>query len=60
MKIIEVLHEKTQDFMYFPKKEDLVFTEYVASLRRFLMTANFEFTSASFAKKTNLIPTLAK
>ena len=60
MKIIEVLHEKTQDFMYFPKKEDLVFTEYVASLRRFFMTANFEFTSASFAKKTNLIPTLAK
>jgi hypothetical protein len=35
MKIIEVLHEKTHDFMYFPKKEDLVFTEYVASLRRF-------------------------
>lgn len=36
MKIIEVLHEKTQDFVYFPEKEDLVFTEYVASLRRFL------------------------
>jgi hypothetical protein len=35
MKIIEVLHEKIHDFMYFPKKEDLVFTEYVASLRRF-------------------------
>ena len=35
MKIIEVLHEKTQGFMYFPKKEDLMFTEYVASLRRF-------------------------
>ena len=36
MKIIEVLHEKTQDFMYFPEKEGLVFTGYVASLRRFL------------------------
>jgi hypothetical protein len=43
-----VLHEKTQDFMYFPKKEDLVFTEYVASLRRFFMTANFEFTKDRF------------
>jgi hypothetical protein len=36
MKIIEVLHEKTQDFRYFPKKEELVFTEYVAGLRHFL------------------------
>jgi aspartyl/asparaginyl-tRNA synthetase len=35
MKIIEVLHKKTQGFMYFPKKEELLFTEYVASLRRF-------------------------
>jgi hypothetical protein len=48
MKIIEVLHEKTQGFMYFPKKEDLVFTEYVASLRRFFMNANFEFTRDRF------------
>jgi hypothetical protein len=35
MKIIEVLHEKIQGFMYFPDKEELVFTEYVSSLRRF-------------------------
>jgi hypothetical protein len=48
MKIIEVLHENAQDFMYFPKKEDLVFTEYVASLRRFFVTANFEFTKNLF------------
>ena len=48
MKIIEVLHEKTQNFMYFPKKEDLVFTEYMASLRRFFITANFEFTKNRF------------
>jgi len=43
LKIIEVLHKKTQGFMYFPKKEELVFTEYVVSLRRFFMTANLEF-----------------
>jgi len=48
MKIIEVLHEKTQDFVYFPEKEDLVFTEYVAGLRSFFMTANFEFTRDRF------------
>jgi hypothetical protein len=35
MKIIVALHEKFQDFMYFPKEEELVFTEYVANLRRF-------------------------
>jgi len=43
LKIIEVLHKKTQGFMYFPKKEELVFTEYVVSLRRFFMTASLEF-----------------
>jgi len=36
MKIIEVLHEKIRDFTYFPEKEDLVFTEYISSLRLFL------------------------
>ena len=36
MKIIEVLHEKIRDFTYFPEKKDLVFTEYIASLRLFL------------------------
>jgi hypothetical protein len=36
MRIIEALHERIQDFVYFPKKGNLVFTEYVASLRRFL------------------------
>jgi len=59
MKIIEVLHEKTQHFMYFPKKEDLVFTEYVASLRRFY-DRKLSSTVPRLAKKTNLIPTLAK
>jgi hypothetical protein len=39
MKIIEVLHEKTRGFTYFPKKKDLVFAEYVASLRHFFMIA---------------------
>jgi hypothetical protein len=39
MKIIEVLHEKTQGFMYFPRKEELIFTEYVASLRHSFMNA---------------------
>ena len=36
VRIIEALHEGTQDFVYFPKKGDLVFTEYVANLRAFL------------------------
>jgi hypothetical protein len=39
MKIIEGLHEKTQDFMYFPRKEELIFTEYLASLRYSFMNA---------------------
>ena len=36
LKIIEALHEKIRDFTYFPEKEDLVFTEYIESLRLFL------------------------
>jgi len=36
LKIIEALHEKIRDFTYFPEKEELVFTEYIASLRFFL------------------------
>jgi hypothetical protein len=36
LRIIEALHERTQDFVYLPKKGKLVFTEYAASLRRFL------------------------
>jgi hypothetical protein len=36
LKIIGALHEKIRDFTYFPEKEDLVFTEYIESLRVFL------------------------
>ena len=36
-KIIEKLHEKTPNFMYSTKKKDLVFTEYIANLRQFLV-----------------------
>jgi hypothetical protein len=36
LKIIGALHEKIRDFTYFPVKEDLVFTEYIESLRIFL------------------------
>jgi hypothetical protein len=36
MRIIEALHEKIQDFVYTPKKGNLTFTEYAASLRFFL------------------------
>ena len=34
-KIIEIIHKRTKDFTYFPKNEDLVFTDYMTSLRRF-------------------------
>ena len=37
LRIIEKLHEKTPNFMYSPEKKDLVFTEYVANLRRFFI-----------------------
>jgi len=49
LKIIETLHEKTQHFKYFPKEEDLMFTEYVTSLRRFFQT-----TDCNFNKCLNL------
>ena len=37
VKIIGALHEKIRDFTYFPEKEDLLFTEYIESLRIFLL-----------------------
>ena len=40
LKIIEALHGKIPGFMYFPKTEDIVFAEYVASLNRFFMITN--------------------
>ena len=40
LKIIETLHEKTPNFMYSPTEEALVFTEYVASLRRFFIVTD--------------------
>ena len=35
MRIIQDLHEKAQGFVYVPSGDDLVFTEYVESLRKF-------------------------
>lgn len=36
IRIIEALHARIQDFVYFPKKANLTFTEYVDDLRAFL------------------------
>jgi len=41
IRIIEALHERIQDFVHFPKKGELVFTEYVVSLRDFLRPQTF-------------------
>jgi hypothetical protein len=41
IRIIEALHERIQDFVHFPRKGDLVFTEYVANLRDFLRPQTF-------------------
>ena len=36
MKIIKALYEKVAGFTYFAEKEDLIFTEYIENIRRFL------------------------
>ncbi len=36
IRIIEALHERFQNFVHFPKKGDLMFTEYVDNLHAFL------------------------
>ena len=36
MKIIKALYEKVEGFTYIAEKEDLIFTEYIENLRRFL------------------------
>jgi hypothetical protein len=38
LKIIVTIHEKIHEFTYFPEKDDLVFTEYIESLRVFMQT----------------------
>jgi hypothetical protein len=37
IRIIEALHKRMQDFMFSPKKGDVIFKEYVASLHTFLL-----------------------
>jgi hypothetical protein len=41
IKILEALHEKNQNFVHFPKKGELAFTEYVDDLRSFLRPQTF-------------------
>jgi hypothetical protein len=41
IRILEVLHERIQDFVHFPKKGELAFTEYVDDLRSFLRPQTF-------------------
>lgn len=37
IRMIEALHKRFREFAFFPKKGDIDFTEYVASLRAFLI-----------------------
>jgi hypothetical protein len=39
MKIIETLYASAKGFMYIPKSEDLVFKDYVQSVKSFLMSS---------------------
>lgn len=41
IRIIEALHKRIQGFVHFPKKGELVFTEYIANLRAFLRLQTF-------------------
>jgi hypothetical protein len=40
LRIIETLHRKTPNFVYFPKMDDVLFTEYVTGLHRFFIATN--------------------
>jgi hypothetical protein len=41
IKILEVLHDRIQDFVHFPKKGELAFAEYIDDLRSFLIPQTF-------------------
>jgi len=58
LKIIETLHEKTPNFMYSPRIEDLVFTEYVASLRRFFIVTDGESNKCLHLQRKRTAPQL--
>jgi hypothetical protein len=56
LRIIETLHRKTPNFVYFPKMDDELFTEYVTGLHRFHSHERQE----QLAEKTSFTPTLTK
>jgi hypothetical protein len=37
IKIVEAVHKRVKDFAFFPRKGDIYFSEYIASLRAFLL-----------------------
>ena len=41
LKIIAILHKKTPNFVYSPSLAELVFANYVSSLRRFYLITNY-------------------
>ena len=38
MRIIKLLHLRLRNYVYYPKNNDLVFTEYMADLKRYLQS----------------------
>jgi hypothetical protein len=58
LKIIERLHQKTPNFVYSPHVEDLVFTEYVADLRRFFTATNRELDKCLNSQRKRKSPQL--
>jgi hypothetical protein len=59
MKIIATLHEKAPNFMYSPSMEDLMFEEYVESMRRFFLITNCTGNNRLRIQRTQRSPMLS-
>ena len=58
LKIIQRLHQKNPNFLYLPSIEDLVFTEYVAGLRRFFIVTDRELNKCLNSQRKRKSPQL--
>jgi len=51
LRIIETLHGKMPNFVFFPNIEDIVFSEYVAALKRFFTNTSLSSTDIVLKQK---------
>lgn len=60
LKIIAALHKKVPNFVYLPQMVDIVFAEYVASLRRYFLVTNCKYNRSRHIQRKQNAPQLLR